>query len=232
MGRVLLVRHGQASFGTDDYDRLSPVGHEQSRQLGAWLVAQGVPAPGLVLTGGLRRQRETADGLLAGSGWEVPRQVDTAWDEFDAGAVMTALPGFAGRAAELGERAGFQRLYVEATTRWAAGTDDGDYAETWPAFRERVAGALARAVAAGEQAAAGADVVVVSSGGPIGLVVAELLLAGSPESAAGTALPGTWGSLTATCVNTGLTSLLVGRTGPRLSTFNEHTHLAGQVTYR
>ena len=39
MSRILLVRHGQASFGADDYDDLSPTGHEQSRVLGAALSA-------------------------------------------------------------------------------------------------------------------------------------------------------------------------------------------------
>lgn len=31
MSAVLLVRHGQASFGAADYDQLSPEGEEQSR---------------------------------------------------------------------------------------------------------------------------------------------------------------------------------------------------------
>ena len=29
MGILYLVRHGQASFGEADYDRLSPLGHRQ-----------------------------------------------------------------------------------------------------------------------------------------------------------------------------------------------------------
>ena len=37
MANLFLVRHGQASFGADDYDRLSPTGHEQSRLLGEYL---------------------------------------------------------------------------------------------------------------------------------------------------------------------------------------------------
>ena len=34
MAEILMVRHGQAAFGTDDYDRLTEVGWEQSRLLG------------------------------------------------------------------------------------------------------------------------------------------------------------------------------------------------------
>ena len=42
MGVLYLIRHGQASFGTDDYDRLSDLGHEQSRLAGRHLGGQGV----------------------------------------------------------------------------------------------------------------------------------------------------------------------------------------------
>ena len=61
MGVVLLVRHGQASFGTDDYDVLSETGWEQARLLGAWLAGRGV-TPDVVVRGGMRRHRETAEG--------------------------------------------------------------------------------------------------------------------------------------------------------------------------
>ena len=42
MGQLLLVRHGQASFGAEDYDVLSETGWEQGRRLGAHLVRAGV----------------------------------------------------------------------------------------------------------------------------------------------------------------------------------------------
>ena len=50
MSSILLVRHGQASFGAADYDNLSDVGHEQSRVLGAALAARGV-SPDVVVAG-------------------------------------------------------------------------------------------------------------------------------------------------------------------------------------
>ena len=50
---LLLVRHGQASWGADDYDRLSPLGEEQSRLLGAALAARGV-RPDLVVRGSMQ----------------------------------------------------------------------------------------------------------------------------------------------------------------------------------
>ena len=41
MSVLYLVRHGQASFGTDDYDRLSDLGKAQSRTTGRFLASQG-----------------------------------------------------------------------------------------------------------------------------------------------------------------------------------------------
>ncbi|NUQ87355.1 MAG: histidine phosphatase family protein, partial [Glycomyces artemisiae] len=58
MGLLLLVRHGQASFGADDYDVLSETGWEQARLLGRWLAERRV-TPTAVVQGGMRRHRET-----------------------------------------------------------------------------------------------------------------------------------------------------------------------------
>ena len=66
MGVLLLVRHGQASFGADDYDVLSETGWEQGRVLGRWL-ADNAPAPASVVHGGMRRHRETWEAMLEGA---------------------------------------------------------------------------------------------------------------------------------------------------------------------
>ena len=42
MGSLLIVRHAQASFLSDDYDRLSAIGEAQSQILGEWWVARNV----------------------------------------------------------------------------------------------------------------------------------------------------------------------------------------------
>lgn len=65
MGSLYLVRHGQASFGTDDYDRLSPLGQQQSRRLGEYFKSMGVRFEA-ALTGTLKRQQQTMAGICAG----------------------------------------------------------------------------------------------------------------------------------------------------------------------
>lgn len=59
MSLMHLVRHGQASAGTDNYDRLSSIGQEQSRILGQWWLMQGF-SPKAAFHGTLERQRDTA----------------------------------------------------------------------------------------------------------------------------------------------------------------------------
>lgn len=60
MGVLVLVRHGQASFHEEDYDKLSPLGEEQCRHLGAFWVQHGITFD-RVCSGPLARQRRSAE---------------------------------------------------------------------------------------------------------------------------------------------------------------------------
>ena len=42
MAELYLIRHAQASFGAENYDQLSDLGHQQSQSLGKALADQGV----------------------------------------------------------------------------------------------------------------------------------------------------------------------------------------------
>lgn len=217
MGVLLLVRHGQASFGTDDYDVLSETGWEQGRLLGDWLRARDT-APTSVVRGGLRRHRETAEG----AGWP-DAVVDPGWDEFDHLSVVAAHPD-----APSGDvdRREFQRVFELATARWTDGGHDGEYAEPWSAFRARVAVSFD---AACRLAGPGETAVVVTSGGPIAAVCAALV----DPAADAAAYARLWSRFNTVLVNSSMTRVVVGSTGPRLLTFNEHPHLEGHaLTYR
>jgi broad specificity phosphatase PhoE len=52
MGHLYLVRHGQASFGADNYDQLSELGGWQSERLGQYFASKG-RAFDTVITGSL-----------------------------------------------------------------------------------------------------------------------------------------------------------------------------------
>jgi broad specificity phosphatase PhoE len=236
MGVVLLVRHGQASFGADDYDVLSETGWEQSRLLGAWLAERKV-VPDVIWRGDMRRHRETAEGMLAGGGWESPVEADAGWNEFDhLGVVATLLGSRTGSSGDVPlaaagmqgvDRRDFQRLFEEATARWTAGEHDADYPESYGAFVARVRAALERACAS---AGPGGTVVAVSSGGPIAAACAALV---DPDGDDPATLARLWSRFNTVTVNSSVTRVVVGSTGPRLLTFNEHPHLEGEhLTYR
>ncbi|MBT9476162.1 MAG: histidine phosphatase family protein [Polaromonas sp.] len=67
MGTLYLVRHGQASFGADDYDLLSPLGQQQAVRLGEYFKYKGVTFEA-AMTGTLTRQRQTLAGICQGMG--------------------------------------------------------------------------------------------------------------------------------------------------------------------
>lgn len=68
--KLWFVRHGQASLGRDDYDRLSPSGARQSRILGQYLKKTGVCFD-TVYSGDMKRQKDTAELVMT--------QLDTPW---------------------------------------------------------------------------------------------------------------------------------------------------------
>jgi len=229
MGVVLLVRHGQASFGADDYDVLSETGWEQSRLLGAWLAERKV-VPDLLLRGGMRRHRETVEGMVDTAGWDTPVEVDAGWDEFDHLGVVAAYArteGLEGAGMQGVDRREFQTIFEQSTARWTGGGHDADYPESWPAFVTRVRAALERACAA---AGPGGTVVAVSSGGPIAAACAALV---DPDGDDPEATARIWSRFNTVTVNSSVTRVVVGSTGARLLTFNEHSHLEGEtLTYR
>lgn len=230
MSAVYLIRHGQASFGAADYDRLSDRGQQQARVLGQAL-ARLAPRIGTVVSGDMLRHRQTAQACLQAMGRGGEWRSDPGWNEFDHGAVIDALRpddiGHVRLRAELMAAAdphrAFQAMFEQAVMRWVGGSHDADYAETWQAFRARCRTALARLFDALPQ---GSDALVFTSGGPIAALAQELLHI--PDSD-GFRL--NWG-----LVNCGVTKLVRGRGGVRLSTLNGHAHFEGEhaslVTYR
>lgn len=219
MGQVLLVRHGQASWGADDYDVLSDLGAEQARAVGVALAKRGV-VPDIVVHGSLRRQRATAELLAGAAGWAAALTLDDGWDEMDHHAVLEAQPRtFDGDRPSARE---FQAWFEAATARWTGGEFDDDYDEPFPAFGERVWGALTRLTAG---LGSGGTAVVVTSGGPIARITASLLDGGAQLH----------GRLAPLVANASVTKVVVGRRGTTLLTFNEHSHLEaepGLVSYR
>jgi broad specificity phosphatase PhoE len=211
VSRILLVRHGQASFGAEDYDQLSPLGEEQSRALGAALAARGV-VPTAVVAGAMKRHGQTASAAREAAGWDLEPTVDDGWNEFDHVQVLSVhTPPESDDSVP--ERVAFQRWFEEATLRWTRGRHDEEYDEPFDTFTDRVRAALDRLTAG---LGPGENAVVFTSGGPVAWAAASLLGGGSDL----------WLRLNPVTVNTGTSLVVVGRRGPTLVSLNDHAHLS------
>ncbi len=219
MGQVLLVRHGQASWGAADYDVLSDTGEEQSRELGRFFADRGL-VPDLLLSGAMMRHRETARLCAETAGWAGEITVDDGWNEFDHLAMLGAMPDpFEGREPTREE---FQVWFEEASRRWTGGEHDLDYSESFADFGARVRGAIGRTV---ERLGDGGSAVVFTSGGPISALAAALL-----DHERVTHL---FHRLSPVIANASVTKLVDGRRGTTLVSFNDHAHLDPErLTYR
>ena len=169
MAEMLVVRHGQASFGTNNYDRLSEVGHEQSRLVGAALAEMGW-VPDRLVTGTLTRQKDT----LASMGFDAEPEEHPGFNEYDFHDLLHTR--FNGEVPDvvMGERKTHFRTLRETILEWQAGGLAGAR-ESWMDFTARVA--AARDYATDTEAR---RVLVVSSGGVIGQLVASTL--GAPAA--------------------------------------------------
>jgi broad specificity phosphatase PhoE len=226
MAELVFVRHGQASFGADDYDKLSELGWRQSRWLGEYF-AQRDAAFDLVLRGSLRRHAETLAGIGEGMGRTLPAQVDARLDEYDSHSLLHAhlkgkpLP-------QSGDRREHFRILREAMYAWTEGTLEGASGASagrlhvpFAEFRGRVLAALAQM-----REGKAKRVLVISSGGPISTVLAEVL--GMP--------PRGVVDLNLQTRNTGITELQSGSSRIHCVSFNNVPHLdrpdrAGTLTY-
>jgi len=195
VGALHLIRHGQASWGADDYDLLSETGERQAALLGMAWEASGW-APTAAVSGSMRRHTQTAITAIDASGDASLGQgydVDEGWNEYDHSLFV----------------AGFE----ESLAAWMDGSEYGDW-------HGGILGSLERALA---KAGPGQHVAVFTSGGPIATVVSHLL-AGDDSL---------FVRLNAVVVNAGVTTVINGSTGPRVLSFNEHTHLPRDlVTFR
>ncbi|GAA1891110.1 histidine phosphatase family protein [Paeniglutamicibacter psychrophenolicus] len=214
---LYLIRHGQASFGTDDYDRLSPRGLDQSQVLGTHLLRAGA-TPARVVAGDMKRQRQTAQGIIDAADWSNNLEIDPGWDEFNATEVIDAYPE--GDPNAKSDSRAFQRLLEKSSARWASGEHDADYRETFTAFTRRIDEALDRSIA---DLGSGKSAVVVSSSGVVAWVATRLLNGGFDQ----------WLALNRVTVNSGVTKIVFGASGKTMVTYNEHGHLPHSwITYR
>jgi broad specificity phosphatase PhoE len=211
---ILLVRHGQASFGEADYDQLSALGRRQSEIVGRELARRSLRNP-MVVCGSLRRQRDTAKIALSAANLHAEPRIDPRWNEYDQTNLSEDLRELAEGGAAISSR-DMQVLLDKALLRWV---EDGDE-RGWGAFSGGAISALDELIA---DIGRGRDGIVFTSGGVIAAICASLLEGGAKSVV----------MLNRTAINSGITKLLSGGSGISLTAYNDHAHLEqSDVTFR
>jgi broad specificity phosphatase PhoE len=174
MGTLYLVRHGQASFGADDYDVLSPLGRQQSVRLGEYFKYKGISFDA-ALSGTLNRQISTWAGICEGMGsTATPETAHTLWpglNEYDSHAVIATVHPHALEKPTTPEmyRSHF-RLLRDGLAQWMAGVVSPKGMPSYTEFVAGITGALDHV-----RTQHSGNVLLVSSGGPIATAVGHVL---------------------------------------------------------
>ncbi len=238
MSTIHLIRHGQASFGAADYDRLSSLGERQVTYLRDHYARIQQPVDS-IYSGTLQRQRSTAAILASlyggvGSGSDGTDRVlhHPALNEYDADillrthAELSGLPlaALQGPDAKPDPRA-FQRRLEQAGRAWIAGKLDALGVEPWRIFLVRVVAGLEEIMRSEGRSR---HVLVCSSAGTIGAAVGHVL--GLDDEGA---LKLSW-----TLFNASITRIRYDEARRNLEVFNAVPHLEAQsdprplVTFR
>ena len=239
MGNLYLVRHGQASFLQQNYDKLSPLGAAQSRLLGDCWARRSLTFH-RVAVGPRARQKDTVElvraaYLTADVAFPEP-QLLPEFDEYQGEAVLqhglTELletnpeiralhSAFISSANDAELHANFQRLYAAIIGDWVRGVFTVPGVETWQEFSARITAGLKQFLGSG---ARGERVAIFTSGGPVAVAMQRALHLSADDT-----LHLTWMSR-----NSSWSEFLYSGERFSLSTFNSHAHIAdpAMLTYR
>jgi broad specificity phosphatase PhoE len=236
MSMIYMIRHGQASFGKENYDRLSPLGKRQARILAQHLLDTGFQ-PDAVYSGTMARQTATAEEVLAvyrSANRKVPElEMLSSFNEYDTAAIIKALfpdmvkddPSLHDELPKMyASKDSFKRVFEAAMLRWVAGEFDTPEIENWEALKARVAGSLRLIM---ESHGRGKTLAVFTSGGAIAASLAHVLGISGER-----ALRLNW-----QLVNTSVSRFMYNEERVTLAGFNNvaHLELAGDrtlITYR
>jgi broad specificity phosphatase PhoE len=212
MAILILVRHGQASFGSENYDRLSDLGWQQSQWLGEYFKDRGLNFHS-VHSGTLERQRDTARGILDAMGCSNQSiSEDAGFNEYHAEPVLRAYLGDVDPVEmQNSSYRDYWRAFRRAMAAWAA-DELTDIPESWDAFGQRMTRALHQCVQSTERD----DIVLaVSSGGAITRGLSDLL-----DMSASSAI-----ELNLQFRNSAFCELIASSAGLRLINMNTYPHL-------
>ena len=183
MSSIYLIRHGQASYGAENYDVLSELGAQQSHALGAYFARRGL-ALDACYAGPRHRHIDTAGhfaaGARAGGLGVTPPIILEELDEYPIldllkrwlPALIAEDPAIASGFGPSPDKHQLERGFLLALTRWSRGELDTGDVESFAAFQGRVYRAIDRVIA---NEGRRRHIAVFTSNGPISVLVQRVL---------------------------------------------------------
>jgi len=213
VSQFYLVRHGQASFGAKNYDKLSELGHQQARWLGEYFTARDINFSQAFM-GDMVRHKETTQGILDGLSHPPVVSVDTGFNEFNFKNIgdsylalnpQSSLP-------KNPKPADFYRLLKLAMHAWSEDLlPEHSLDESWLDFKSRVQ----RALNAVCDQKSDNPILIVSSGGAISMLMSLVLGLDAKQVI----------ELNMQVRNTSISHFFFNKSNIRLSSFNNIPHL-------
>ena len=217
MARLYLVRHAQASFGAENYDKLSELGLKQSTYIPAHFSDDPTVSRALY-RGDMLRHKETADYSFTG----MTPIIHPGLNEFDHMNVLTVYQPDINNKEKMMEIVMNQKdpkQYIEdefrnAIKRWMDEEGPSSYNETFRDFRARVIAAIQDIIATARKEKQ-KEVIAVTSGGVISLYMTILMDMPLERMI----------EMNQHIANTSVTSLLFNDKKTTLSYYNNFSHL-------
>jgi broad specificity phosphatase PhoE len=180
MATIYLIRHGQASFGAADYDKLSELGCRQAQVVGEYLRECGLTFD-TVYSGDLLRQRETARLAIASQPEEVPHHIDLRFNEIQNDEQLKyllpevvknnpAIEALVERG--LSSSKDYQKVIDAVFNYWVSSQCDDSRIQSWAEYSGGTRQALLELM---QSEGGGKTVGIFTSGGTIATIVAQVL---------------------------------------------------------
>ncbi|MCT8986738.1 histidine phosphatase family protein [Shewanella phaeophyticola] len=228
MANIYFIRHGQASFGSDNYDNLSPLGHSQAQHLAKHFNQRNI-RPDQVICGDMARHLQTRDACLASLSAPLMHnglQITPAWNEFDHEQVISVYrPDLASPEAlqhylkqQPSPAKAFITLFSQAISQWQDSENTAQYHESWEHFSQRVTQGLSQLI---QQADKEETIFVFTSGGVISKIIMQTLAI--PENK--------FFDINRQLVNASVTQLQLKSQHLNLITMNEHGFFDGDYRH-
>ena len=235
MSSLYLIRHGQASFGAQNYDELSALGRSQASVVGEYLRDCNVQFDA-VYSGNLSRQRDTASLAMACQRVSVPHHIDPRFNEIrNDEQLKYLLPEVIARdpvvrkLVENGLAASkdYQKVIAAVFNYWVSPECKDSRIQSWTEFSTGTRQAVAEIV---RTQGSGKTIGIFTSGGTLATIVAQVLGLGGEQTY----------QFYEPVFNCSITQLFYSNTRISLSYFNDSSYLRvlGQqrgenlVTYR